>query len=174
MQQVLDQLAASEATLLRQLEGLTPEQFTFRPAPNRWSIAEIVEHIIAVEARVTRAITKSITQPPTGELPNLGHKDAALWKMVPNRTRTLDAPEFVRPTGRFTATTEASEHLTATRARTIHFAKTTEADLRAYQMPHMAFGDLDFHQWLIVLSLHGTRHAAQIEEIKSHPTFPKT
>jgi hypothetical protein len=40
-QLVLDQLASSEARLLELVEGLTPEQWSFRETPERSSIAEI-------------------------------------------------------------------------------------------------------------------------------------
>jgi hypothetical protein len=59
------------------------------------------------------------------------------------------------------------------RERTVRFTAETDADLRKYFAPHQAFGDLDCYQWLIVMSLHGERHARQIEEIKADPAFPR-
>lgn len=172
--QVLDQFAASEAHLLRLIDGLSPEQLAFRTAPDRWSIAEIIEHVIAVETRLTRAIAKTLTQPSTRtERPDPTHRDAALWKSLVDRSTTLNAPEQVHPSGKFKIRVEIVEGLRATRSQTVEFAMTTEADLRGYIIPHMAFGDLDLYQWLIVLANHGTRHAEQIEEIKADPAFPK-
>ena len=37
----------------------------------------------------------------------------------------------------------------------------------------MALGELDCYQWLLVLSLHGSRHAQQMEEIKAAAGFPR-
>jgi hypothetical protein len=55
------------------------------------------------------------------------------------------------------------------RARTLAFAAVTAADLRGHFFPHIAFGDLDCYQWLVVLGQHGTRYALQIEQIKGRP-----
>jgi hypothetical protein len=171
--QVLDQFAASEAHLLSLIDGLTPEQLAFRTAPNRWSIADIVEHVIAVESRLSRAIAKTIAQPSTRtDRPNPAERDAALWKAVVNRSTKLDAPEPVHPSGKFKVSVEIIDGLRGTRCKTVEFVTTTDADLRGYIIPHMAFGELDLYQWLIVLANHGTRHAAQIEEIKADPAFP--
>jgi hypothetical protein len=59
-----------------------------------------------------------------------------------------------------------------TRQRTIDFVAATDADLRCHFHPHMALGELDCYQWLLVLSLHGSRHALQIEGVKASPAFP--
>jgi hypothetical protein len=39
--------------------------------------------------------------------------------------------------------------------------------------PHMIFKDLDGYQWLLMISLHSERHAAQIAEVKAHAAYPK-
>ena len=91
-----------------------------------------------------------------------------------NRTQRLQAPEPVRPTGQWPDTKELVAELRNTRERSMQFAATTEGDLRDHFIPHMAFGVLDCYQWLIVLSMHGARHALQIEEIKADPAFPKS
>jgi hypothetical protein len=59
-----------------------------------------------------------------------------------------------------------------TRARTVAFVTGTQADLREHFFPHVAFGDLDAYQWLVVVAQHGSRHAFQIEEIMAHPDYP--
>jgi hypothetical protein len=39
--------------------------------------------------------------------------------------------------------------------------------------PHMIFKDLDGCQWLLMISLHSERHAAQMAEVKAHPGYPR-
>lgn len=126
---------------------------------------------MAVEGRITGAIRKMTAQAPTDGVQSKVSDDA-LWKVVVDRSQKLDAPGPVQPTGKFPDTTEMLKEFRALRARTIEFALTTEAELRRYLIPHIAFGELDLYQWLIVLSLHGTRHAAQIAEIKATADFP--
>ena len=52
-QVVIDGLASSEARLLALVEGLTPAQWNFHETPERWSIAENIEHVIAVDFALT-------------------------------------------------------------------------------------------------------------------------
>jgi hypothetical protein len=99
-------------------------------------------------------------------------KDEAIAKMVPDRTTRREAPEPVRPIGQWPDTRELLAEFQKTRARTAQFVADTEADLRSYSLPHPAFGELDCYQWLIVLGLHGERHARQIEEIKADAEYP--
>ena len=79
----------------------------------------------------------------------------------------------MRPTGQWSDAEELLAEFRNTRRRTTDFAATTRSDLRAYIHPHMALGELDCYQWLLVLSLHGSRHAQQIEEIKTAAGFPR-
>lgn len=172
--QVLEQFAASESHLLRLIDGLTPEQLAFRSAPDRWSIGETVEHVVMVENAILRAIGQRIDQPSTRtERPDPAPIDAALWTHTANRTQRVQAPERARPTGKFTVVVEAVEAVRTTRGRTVEFVQVSEGDLRGHVFPHIVFGDLDLYQWLIFLSLHGSRHAEQIEEILADPEFPK-
>ncbi len=51
--------------------------------------------------------------------------------------------------------------------------KGTQDDLRAHSAPHPVLKTIDAYQWLLLLSAHSARHAAQIEEVKADPNFPK-
>ncbi len=170
-QTALEHLHASEARLLNLVEGLTPEQWTFHEAEDRWSIADIIEHIIAVERRITRAMEKMLAGPGQPRKPQ-AVLDSAVPAHVMNRTRKLTAPEPVRPVGTWPDTAELIAEFRKLREQTVLFVAETQADLRIYFIPHMAFGELDFYQWLLVLGRHGDRHAQQIERIKSDPAFP--
>jgi DinB superfamily len=55
---VLEELASSEARLLQLVEGLTQEQWRFRETPERWSIAENIEHCVVFERFIMGVIAK--------------------------------------------------------------------------------------------------------------------
>lgn len=172
---VLNQFAASERHLLELVDGLTPEQWTFRPAEGRWSIGECVEHVMRVEDRILGIIEKKLSEgKPEAEKKDPSHaKDAVVAQRVPDRTVRREAPEPVRPTGQWRGAEELLAEFRKTRQRTTEFAATTQSDLRSYFNPHVAYGELDCYQWLLLLSLHGSRHAEQIEEIKAAPGFAR-
>ncbi len=52
------ELEGSGARLLRAVDGLSVAQWNFREAPERWSIAEIVEHLVVFEEFIRGAVQR--------------------------------------------------------------------------------------------------------------------
>jgi uncharacterized damage-inducible protein DinB len=171
---VLDELEASRDRLLGLVEGLTVEQWTFRTGEGRWSIGECLEHVTRVEGRVTGLIGKQLENPPEPDKrPLVAGKDEMLARVIPDRSNRIQAPEPARPVSQWSDPKELVDQFRTTREYTRRFTEETQRDLRNHFIPHMVFGDLDCYQWLLALSLHGERHAKQIEEIKAAGAFPK-
>ncbi len=176
-QTVIGHMNASRDRILGVVDGLTPEQWAFRTAAGRWSIAECLEHVIRVENRICglvgNALREGVPQPEkrlTAE--ELREKDARISQGVVDRSATRQAPEAVRPDGRWSDGAELVAEFRKTRGRSGEFVKTVEGDLRSRFHTHGGFGEIDCYQWLIVMSLHGARHAAQMEEIRAATDFP--
>jgi hypothetical protein len=173
-QLLLDQLAASEARLLELLDGLTPEQWNFRETPERWSIAENVEHLILFENFITGRIAEAIGKSAEPDKKTqAAAKDPLVLGIAEARHVKFNAREVVRPTGKWAKGSELIIELRKARARTSAFATETQAELRDHFFPHIAFGDLDCYQWLVVLGQHTGRHALQIAQIKADPAYPR-
>ena len=169
---MIEQLASSEARLLELVEGLTPEQWRFRETPERWSIADNIEHCVVFERFILGTIEKALEGTPEPEKKTLvGAKEPLAFGVANSRGLKLKAREALRPVGRWPDTAELVSELRGTRAATLAFAAQTQADLRDHFFPHIAFGDLDCYQWLVVVGQHGARHASQIEEIMAEPGF---
>lgn len=176
-QLVIDQLTASRDRILELVDGLTAEQWAFRPGEGRWSIGECVEHIMRVENRILGVIGKKLTDDtPQSEIQLSAQPrkelDTLVRETVLDRTVRRQAPEPARPTGEWADTSELLAEFQKTRHRTTEFVASTRGDLRSYFIPHAALGELDCYQWLLVLSVHGSRHAQQMEEIKAAPGYP--
>jgi hypothetical protein len=173
-QRALDHLDASRARLVATVESMTPQQWTFKPAPDRWSPAECVEHITITEQRILGGIRQALNAPPDPAKFDRT-RDEVIVARMPDRSRKAQAPEEIVPTGRpeFASVQSAITAFDAVRAETVTFTKETRADLRAHGFKHMAFGDLDGYQWLLLLSAHCQRHTLQIEEVKASTGWPK-
>ena len=161
----LDALRATEETLTGLLSPFTPEQWHFRPAEGKWSVAELAEHIVLVEKRVMGALAPS----EGGTSPK---RDATVRRVVPDRSTKVEAPAPVSPRGRFATPAAWEEEFRAVRARTIHWLETT-SEPRGVAFTHFIFGPLDGYQWTLFASAHLERHLNQLEEIMQHPTFPR-
>ncbi len=153
-------------------KGLSETQLKFKPAPDRWSVAEVLEHITLVETAIYGNVTERVMKAPAGAADRDATKiDAQVLAMVPDRSHKVKAPEQFVPTGRWPAS-ETLDQFLKTRAQTIAFFEST-SDLRAHVGGESPFGPLDAYEWLMFTSAHSERHTKQILEVKADPNFPK-
>ncbi len=172
-QLVLDQLAASEARLFGLVRGLTPAQWNFQESPERWSIAEIMEHVVVFENFIMQTVARILSEPPDPSKKDQARaKEHLAQGIATGRDTKFKARQAALPTGRWPDPAEMMEEFRKIRARTVAFVARIQADLREHFFPHVAFGDLDAYQWLVVVAQHGSRHALQIEEVMAHPDYP--
>jgi hypothetical protein len=153
-----DYLHKTSENLLGATRGLSQSQLAFRPAPDRWSIAQCLEHIIVVENFVHDRIVDE-------------GKDEALIERIVGRVERAQAPEIVHPAGRWPHDRLLPEFRVA-RGRSLDLVAKTTAQSRQYFFPHPVFGPLDCYQWVLLIGAHGDRHRIQIEEVAASPGFP--
>jgi uncharacterized damage-inducible protein DinB len=161
---LLAQLQETREIFLSSFAGVTEEQSRLKPAPDRWSVLDTVEHLTTAETLHLKLISSQRT-PRTADAPNREH---AFLQMIPNRTYKMESPETARPTGRFATLAEAAEQFKTTRAGVIQFLEQYTDDLRASEVkhPHPAAGMVSICEMLVAVAMHAKRHAAQIEEIR--------
>jgi hypothetical protein len=159
---------------LKSIAGLSQKQWTFKSAPDRWSVAEVSEHITISEQKLFGLVQQVMKSPATPEKRDqVKGKDELVLQKVPDRSRKAQAPEFLKPTGQFATEADLVKAFTERRDANMEYIKTTNDDLRDHFFDHPVLGTLDGYQWLLLLSAHSARHTAQIEEVKADPNFPK-
>ncbi len=170
---LLQQLEQSKKDMLASIDGLTPAQWTFKPAPAVWSVQECAEHIILAEDYILNGAKQVLKTPVVARLPNAtAEGDRKLVAGIQDRSRKAQAPEPIVPSGKFAAPADAAREFTARRDKTIEYAKTTNDDMRVHTARGPA-GPMDAYQFLLLLASHSARHTAQIQEVKANPGFPK-
>jgi uncharacterized damage-inducible protein DinB len=170
---VLQHLAHSRERLLEAVDGLTREQRSFHPGPDRWSVADCLEHLTVIERNLLRSIQSAAQGAPEPEKqPEALGKDQRILEAVPARSRRVQGPAEVMPQGRWTNFDECLRQFEAARERSLRFAAVTQADLRNHFFPHPFLGLLDCYQWLLFLGAHCERHVRQMEEVRADPGFP--
>jgi hypothetical protein len=166
---LVKELERTEAKLLKTLEGVTPAQWTYKSGPDRWSIAECVEHITAAEPFIRELIVKSLETPAAEN----AKKDEMVLAMLVDRSKKFKAPEPLIPTNKYADLAAGIAAFKAERAKTIELAK-NGGDFRAHGSEHFAFGPLDSYGWVLFLSGHSERHTLQIEEVMKTDGYPKS
>jgi hypothetical protein len=171
----IKQFQTTRDNFLKSISGLSEKQWTFKPAPDRWSVAEVAEHITVSEGTLLGLVQKQIVQSPAApeKREQVKGKDELILTRVPDRSHKAQAPEFLRPTGRWDNEGDLTKAFEERRAATIEYIRTTNDDLRDHFFDHPVFGTLDGYQWLLLISAHSARHTEQIEEVKADPNFPK-
>jgi len=172
------ELEGSKKAFLDATKGLSAEQWNFKSAPDRWSIADCSEHIALSEGYIFGLVSEKIMKSPANpeKRDAAKGKDELIVQMMQNRTYKAKAPEPIDPSKHGVMTPEESVKLFLdTRAHTIDYVKTTQEDLRDHLFDHPVpvIGTLDAYQWIMLISGHTRRHTLQILEVKADPNFPK-
>jgi len=155
------------------VKGLSEAQLKFKPGPDRWSVAETLEHVALAEDFIFQNINDKIMKAPAGAANRDTVKaDAAVLAMVPDRSHKAQAPDPLVPTGRSTPA-EALARFQKSRTKTIEYLQATP-DLRQHVVDSPLGQPLDAYEWLLFIGAHSERHTKQILEVKADPNFPKS
>jgi len=160
---------AARAALLEVAATIPPERFAERPEAERWSAAELLEHLARVEAGCARVIAKRAAGARQSGIAAEGEESSMLGALdgrhVTDRTRRLVAPGIVAPAGGITR--EAALDALA-RSRADFMRAVGEADglaLGEIRHTHVVLGEIDLYQWILFVGQHERRHLPQLEEI---------
>ena len=176
-QQLVEKLDASQKKLFAALQGVSEAEWHWKPAPDKWSIAEVADHIDLAEIKTPQLVHDMATNAPAtpekkGEVSG---KDQRVASEIPDRTQhRMMRPDFLAPTDRWPSPAALEKDFLANRAKTLAYVRTTQDDVRSHMAPHPEMGVMDGYQWLLLIAAHCERHAAQIAEIKAMPGYPKS
>jgi|HubBroStandDraft_4_1064222.scaffolds.fasta_scaffold322756_2 hypothetical protein len=168
-------LSQTRDLLLSEIADLRPDQWTFRAEEDTWSISECADHIASIERRVFSMVSKHMqSAPPDPErAAEVQKKTPWILEAVPSRHARVKVPAGIENTSHSATPQEFADLFQERRAALLKYVSETEDPMHDRVAPHMIFKDLDGCQWLLMISLHSERHAAQIAEVKSHPAYPK-
>jgi uncharacterized damage-inducible protein DinB len=171
----MSELHATRKRLLDALAGLSPAQWNFKPAAERWSVAECAEHIAVTEDADFDLVTKQILQTPAApeRQVEVQGKDEWVLKVMADRSSKREAGEALRPRGRWRDAESLMAHFKQSRDRLIAYVESTQDDLRSHFQAHRAVGLMDGYQWILLVAGHTERHVLQIEEVKREAAYPK-
>jgi hypothetical protein len=165
-------LDRSRAALRKAVAAVPSSLRRERPAPDRWSVTEVLEHLALVEARFDSTVGAAISKARTAGLES--ERDARvplsdeLRTVLRDRVNRREAPKAVLPTG----TVDEQLAWAALEEARVHFRATVSAAdglaLGTVTAEHHRWGALTIYQWVEVLAGHEARHTEQIAEIAEH------
>jgi len=158
------ELDRTRDALLAAVARVPAEAAALRAEADRWSVAEVVEHLRIVEDGVGRLLGKLGKQaealgPETSSASVLSSLDRY---GLSSPKRRIVAPNGVEPTGRATLA-ESLAGLAESRRKLLELVhRVSGRALDELAAPHPLLGRLSFYQWLLFLAQHEERHAIQV------------
>jgi hypothetical protein len=169
-QELLRHLDTQHDRLRAAVESVPRARREAKPSAERWSVAEVLEHLSIVETRIERVFTKRLAEaraaglgPERDATPVVGTID---MDRVLDRTRRITAAEAALPTGKLDAD---AAWAAVERARDTLCNAVRDSDglaLADVIHPHPVFGPINLYQWVAFVGGHEARHAAQVMELR--------
>jgi len=169
LEEVLNYLDTERRELREAVELVPSELRDQQPGLDRWSVAQVLQHLVIIEKRIGMGMTKWVADAkaagvgPESETSSV--LDSLDLALIADRSRRRNAPEEVRPDGELDATS-AWAALEQTRAALR--AGVTAGDglaLGEVIQPHLVLGPINLYQWLLFVGSHEVRHTGQVREI---------
>src|SRR6266852_9226079 len=170
----LQYLESTKKGVLEATKGLSDAQWNFKPAPDRWSVAQVMEHLAAAEDMLRGVTQEQIMKSPAvpaRSAEEIKKADEIVLAVVPDRSHKVQAPEPLKPTNRFGSPEAAQKHFLESRAATEEYLRNTSG-LRAH-LGDSPLGKLDGYEFVLFTAAHSERHTRQMLELKADPNFPK-
>jgi hypothetical protein len=177
LQELVDRISRQRETLLQSVSGLSDAQLNHKAEETAWSVSNVLNHVsLADEATVRltsnmlkRALASNLPPDPSPEASQIHAIDEILPRL---NAAKFQAPDFVAPHSHVSVD-ESLAKLESSRQRMLaNVEQLAGYDLNALTHPHPAAGELNAYQWILMAGFHESRHAEQINRMKSQPGFP--
>ena len=165
---VVAHLEMTQGWLADEVSSLSAAQLNFRQAPERWTVAETVQHLVISEPNYWKLLNDALKQPPK-KLDQRATDADVLWYGI-DRTQHEKTPANQNPKEQNIDTAQALKKFLAMHAQLLEMARSSKEDLRGHAVPEWG---VDAYQCLLEISTHEQRHIMQIREIKASAGFPK-
>lgn len=173
------QLRDARADAEKLVEGLSDEQFNWRPAPDRWSIAECLDHLNngwRVLEKLDHKIAKASEHGVRGEGP---YRHPLLGRLY---VRFVEPPPKIRVRAPKAFVPKPDQPLAEVAPRFLELQDeiirrviaADGLDLGGVRMssPITRRFKMSLGQWFAFLAAHERRHLWQAWQVRKHPDFP--
>ena len=166
--QVFSRLDRARAALRAAVDAVAAGLQRQRPAPERWSTAEVLEHLALVEAIFIGRIAAAIEQARGGlgpEAASCASLPEPVAARMADRANRRNAPDTAQPTGTLDVSA-AWAAMEAGHDRLRGLVRRADGlALSQVTVDHPVFGSMTVYQWVELMAAHEGRHTEQIKEV---------
>lgn len=169
---LVDEVAMARSELASLVAGLSDEEGAVKPAPEAWSAAGVLEHLVWAELGGLKGMVVALEAwrrgDPVWKDANF-QRDEDIETIVRNTWRPKEkAPEYAEPKWGGPLAYWVSVHRSCQTVVEDVAARIREDELDDVVFPHFISGPLTLRQRLAFLRYHMRHHAHQVEGIKRH------
>lgn len=158
-------LDRAQAETLELSRTVSADEWNRKPAEDRWSVGDVVQHLVLAERGLQKKIRKMAEAEPHPEWRTLETPSFdALINLISDRSQKAQAPEFFHPKETWTKH-QAIEAFLETRHATRTYVLETTDPLESAVGPSPFGSDLTGTRFLAVIGAHNLRHNQQIQEV---------
>ena len=158
------ELETDRKNLFSDLKKYSDEVINKKPSPEKWSVAEVIAHLITAEEMSLKYLSKKIQD--TSKEGEENFKNKYRWLLVQivfAFNIKFKAPEIVEPKIPFTKLTDLEARWTNNRNETAKILNTlTDAEVNKTLWKHALAGKMNLHHMVQFFGVHYYRHKKQI------------
>lgn len=168
----VDHLNKTRADLIAAVQGLSDAQLNYKPAPDRWSVLECVQHITLASQGIYEFMQQTLKTPNDSAWKSTV-TDEGFIKNVEDRSHKAQAAEPLKPShSTYKDLASTLKAFNDERDSLINYVNTNQDDLRSH-IGNLGFAKVDAYQIILLISAHTNRHTQQLNEVKANAGFPK-
>lgn len=169
--EVVNYLISARTHLDEAVHAVPAAQRDRRPAADRWSVANVLQHLSITETRIATLITRRAAKAREAGIGPDPDTTSILWTLdvhsLLDRRRRIETPAPVAIGDAIPADEAARLFDAAHNGLKAALANADGVALDKIAYPHPVLGPINLYQWGIFAAAHEMRHAAQIREIQT-------
>lgn len=156
--------------LIKTVVALNDEQSNFRFSEEKWSVANIIEHLAKTEEQLIRLIGKLLSQAEAEGRASDGKIEPPIsFAEIAAKARglRLEAPDAIKPGGTATIAESLAKLEASRKSLQALRPRLSAVELSNANFPHPYFGQMNAYYWLGFVGLHELHHLKQVGEVLS-------
>ncbi len=175
-EEVLNYLEQTRNELRAAVDSVPSGSRNTKPAADRWSVAQILDHLAMAHRLVAALVGKSIAEAQANGLGTETETSSVLptipTERILDRTQKVPAPEMIIPRSDLDAETAWSELDEAREKLRAAFLTGDGLALAQVVQRHPVLGPINMYQWVLFNGSHEARHTLQIRELAAALNSP--
>lgn len=176
LREIAEEITQQRQKLLQVVGDLSQRQLDFQPAPETWSIGEVLHHLFLIETLITKMAGRLLEQAQQAELQSdLKGEDSALHALDHLREVSQNKFKTIPQTSPHAGMAKSELFILLQQSRIALLRvmnAAAEYDLNLLSFPHPFLGELDLYQWFLFAGRHEQRHRQQIRGVLKNAEFP--